>query len=232
MKFLSVLFVFSLFFLCSLYGNAQHSLFTYYGQVEPQQISFQEDVDEALFQQYLSSSGYPWDKKNCSFTVGVCDEREIDEVDSIYWRFVFLTPGFKVFRSFRLECENGYLVGVYNTYHGQNVHICNLDLISYDVLGKIIQRTSFPIFQSGFFFATDTCPVAYQKKGGLLYIENGFAVFNYESVRLCTPEMTKGSLHEDLHLDETRSEKKRYVYKIKDDARLTLFQTSDIEISH
>lgn len=212
---------------CSLQCLAQQKPFTYCGLVEPQQISFGVTSDVVLFQQYLSSIGYPLKKDTCSLYVNFVNEYTQKELDSAFGGFAFIVPGFQVFPAFRLDCTDGYVVGLYHTYHSIKVEICNLDVMSYDKYGRILERTTFPLFQTGYFYTQDSCHIAYQSKGGVLNIENGVVFFEYESSRCCTPEMAKGELYAD-DVKVVRRERQKYVYEIGDNACLVLKSVSDI----
>lgn len=212
----------------SLQCVAQRKPFTYCGIVEPQQISFGETSDDVLFQQYLSSFGFPFKKDTSSLYVNFVNEYTQTELDSVFFKFAFIVPGFQVFPAFRLDCPDGYVVGLYHTYHSIKVDICNLDVMSYDKNGRVLERTTFPLLQKGYFLTQDSCHIAYQSKGGVLNIENGIVFFEYESSRCCTPEMEKGELYAD-DIKEVHREKRRYVYAIGYDARLIPVFVSDIE---
>ena len=67
---------------CSLQCVAQQKPFTYCGLVEPQQISFGVTNDVVLFQQYLSSIGFPLKKDTCSLYVNLFHEYTQNELDS------------------------------------------------------------------------------------------------------------------------------------------------------
>lgn len=216
------------FILMSLQSNAQQKLFSYYGNVEPSQRSFAKQENPELFQEFLSSIGVHCRKNSCSIRLGGFNEQTQQELDSTYWKYAFVLPGFKVFPAFMLKCRNGYMAGIYSTYNGYRVTIYNLDLISYDKKGNILEKTSFPIHQHGFFPTQDSCFIAYQICGGLLYVENGVITYEFESSRCCTPEMEKGELYAD-DVKTVIREKRKYVYKITDDACLIPVAVSNIE---
>ena len=212
---------------CYLPCVAQQKPFTYFGIVEPQQISFGETSDDVLFQQYLSSFVFPFKKDTCSLYVNFVNEYNQKELDSIFFKFVVIVPGFQSFPAFRIDCLDGYVIGLYHTYHSIKVEICNLDVMSYDKYGRILERTTFPLFQTGYFYTQDSCHIAYQSKGGVLNIENGVVFFEYESSRCCTPEMAKGELYAD-DVKVVRRERRKYVYEIGDNACIVLKSVSDI----
>lgn len=213
---------------CYLQCVAQQKPFTYFGIVEPQQISFGETSDDVLFQQYLSSFVFPFKKDTCSLYVNFVNEYNQKELDSIFFKFAVIVPGFQPFPAFRIDCPDGYVVGLYHTYHSIKVDICNLDVMSYDKNGRVLERTTFPLFQTGYFLTQDSCRIAYQSKGGVLNIENGVVFFEYESSRCCTPELLKGEIYAD-DMKKVHREKRRHVYTIGKDARLVKVFMSDIE---
>ena len=211
----------------SIRCNAQERLFSYYGDVEPYIMSLMNNNDDVLFRRYLSSFDIQEKSKNAAISIGVFNEQMKKELDSAYWQYAFITPGFKVFPSFRLECKDGFLVGLYSTYHTYRTTIYNLDMVSYDKNGRIREKVSFPIFQTGFFCTQDSCILAYQNLGGILNIQKEVVSFEYESSRCCTHEMTRGELYAD-DVKVVRREKRKYVYKIGDDACLVLISVSGI----
>ena len=213
-------FVLLIILVASIHGHAQERLFSYYGNVEPHAISFMGNYDDGeLFQQYLSSFSIHEKCNKARISIGVIDEHSLKELDSAYWMYAFFTPGFKLYPYFQLKCKDGYLVGLYSAYHSYRTTIYNLDVVSYDKTGRLREKISFPIFQSGFFVTQDSCLIAYQNLGGVLYIENGTVTFNYESSRCCTPEVNRGELFADDD-KEVRIERRKYIYKIGNNACL------------
>lgn len=212
----------------SVQGHTQERLFSYYGNVEPHTMSFMDRYDDGeLFQQYLSSFSIQEKCNKARISIGVFNERNSKELDSAYWMYVFFTPGFKIYPSFQIKCKDGYLVGLYSAYHSYRTTIYNLDVVSYDKTGRIKEKISFPIFQSGYFVTQDSCHIAYQNLGGVLDIENGIVTFNYESTRCCTPEIARGELFAD-DVKDVRGERRKYIYKIGNNACLVPISTVDL----
>lgn len=212
----------------SLHCNAQQQLFSYYGNVEPRSISFMDrDEGDELFQCYLSSFDIREKSKEATIYIGMFNDQNKKELDSAYWRYAIVNPGFKTFPAFVLDCKDGYLVGLHVAYRSYRSYVYNLDIMSYDKKGKIKEKMSFPIFHTGFFSTEDSCLIAYQILGGVLTIEKGKAIFEYDSSRCCTPEVAKCELYADDVKDVWR-EKRKYVYEIGDNARLILVSVSDI----
>ena len=204
----------------SIRCHAQNRLFSYYGDAVPHTTSFIDRNDDGeLFQQYLSSFSINEKCNKAKLSIGVFNELNTKELDSAYWMYAFITPGFKLYPSFILKCKDGYLAGLYSTYHAYKSIIYNLDVVAYDKTGRIKEKTSFPIFQAGYFATEDSCHIAYQLKGGVLYIENGIVTFDYESSRCCAPEVAKGELYAD-DTKEVIRERQKYIYKIGDNACL------------
>jgi hypothetical protein len=191
-------------------------------------VSFEKSGHPMLFQQFLSIFEIQGKLGECVFEASSYDGWHKKEVEMKYWEYCCKEPGFKIFPCFRIDCSDGYLVGVYSVFFSQKAWIYNLNVISYDKTGKILEKNSFPFWQYGFFGTQDSCEVAYQSSGGQLYIKNEIIRFEYSSIRYCTQEMSEGITHSH-NPNEGRREKRQYVYKIGDDARLSLVSVSDID---
>lgn len=211
--------------------TAQQEPFSYYGHVAPHQITFRGDTNLALFHQYLTSFVVQGKKDVFSTYVGVFDEQSKTELDSNYWQYVFMVPGFKVFPAFKIDCMDGYLIGLYLAFHSYKATKYNLDIVSYDTEGRIVERTTFPLLQIGFYPTQDSCIIAYHSLGGLLCIDKGVLTYKYESSRFCTPEMVNGVLYEHEALD-VEKESKQYIYKIGDNACLIPVSESNVDAIH
>lgn len=208
--------------------NAQQDVFSYYGNLEPCRVSFENNGQSMLFQQFLSIFEIHGELDGWVFEATAYDGWHKEEVEMKYWKYCCKEPGFQIYPCFRMDCRDGYLVGVYSVFFSQRAWIYNLYVISYDKTGEILEKNTFPFWQYGFFGTQDSCKIAYQSSGGQLYIENGTIRFEYSSIRCCTPEMSKGITYSH-NPKEVRSEKRQYVYKIGADARLTLISVSDID---
>lgn len=221
-------------FICLVFGlspfncNAQQEVFSYYGSLEPCRVSFEKNSQPMLFQQFLSTFEIQGKLGEWAFEATSYDGWHKEEVEMKYWEYCCKEPGFKIYPCFRMDCRDGYLVGIYSVFFSQRAWIYNLNLISYDKTGRILEKNSFPFWQYGYFGTQDSCDVAYQSSGGQLYIKNEIIRFEYSSSRLCTPEMSEGVVYSH-DPKEVRREKRQYVYKIGDDARLSLVSVSDID---
>ncbi len=207
---------------------AQTEPFTYCGQLMPSRTFFQENGDWNLFKQYLSLFDIHDKKNKVSFDIYYYDPPE-KELDSIYWRYIVRVPGFKVFPGIRVDCKNGYLVGLCSIFDSYRTTLCNWDFITYDKEGRMLERISFPVMNNAFYWdKQDTCTMADFLCVGKINILKGSFVYEYTSLRFCAPEMARGVFYE-YHEGTKKNEEKVYMYKIDDDARLILVSESELE---
>ena len=203
---------------------SQEDLYGPYGNVMPCQKEYRFAPNSALFRRFVYSIGYVWDKNECAFFPGFPNCQYDNELDSIYMQFADIIPGFKVYPEFVVDCGQGYIIGL-NYYYGNfKTVIINLELRSFDYRGNLLQKTTFPVLHHGYFYTRDTCPCAFLDCGGEVKVIDGHVIFDYSSLRICTPEI--GVVKEDWG-NGNSERKKKYVYIIKNDARLVLVSETE-----
>lgn len=205
-------------------SKAQQPLFSYCGPLEPSQVRCCQNDNVELFREYLSLFKVNGKQKRSQIDSFEWWNPKWEPIDSQYEQFVFKVPGFFVYPAFRIDCKNGFLVGLKNGYACDKMRLYYVDLVSYDKSGRIIGRTTLPTFQMANFHTDDSCGYSYQQLLSRLDIENGLIIFEFGTLRACYSDLERA----DTIISETIvKEGRKYVYRIEDDASLTLISATE-----
>lgn len=64
-------------------------------------------------------------------------------LDAKYEKILMSVPFFKSYPAFRIDCPNGYVLGIYNMFHNGHSWISYLDMLSFDLHGRMRSRVSW-----------------------------------------------------------------------------------------
>jgi len=133
---------------------------------------------------------------------------DVAALDAKYERIILSTPVFVSFPAFRVDCPNGFVLGILNHYNNHQSIVSYLDVLSYNLKGKMISKISFAWHNIATYLMDDERSLQKFQLGGIVNIVNG--EINYSVDQRCW-------------IDEISSYSKSfYRYKIQDDATLKL----------
>lgn len=129
-------------------------------------------------------------------------------LDAKYEKMLMMVPFFKSYPAFRIDCPNGYVLGIFNYYPNRN-WLSYLDILSFDLHGRMVSRFSWA--ESG----VDFFPLENTETDQTAQILSSTKIVNGE----ISYEYIKRSF---IAGEATFVESAVYRYKIQDDATLKL----------
>lgn len=131
------------------------------------------------------------------------------QLGSKYEKILMSVPFFKIYPAFRIDCPNGYVLGIYNHYINQQSLVNYLDLLSFDLKGRMISRISLAKLNLATYVMDDFKTSQKYQLISSTNIVNGEINYFVDQRSYISGEIT-------THSECT------YLYKIQDDATLKL----------
>ena len=180
------------------------------GRTDPIETTFAQD--SILFSELLSEFSMRCQQYDTLFQAewfNPLNNPERVPLDSKYEKILMSVPFFKIYPAFRIDCPNGYVLGIYNHYINQQSIVNYLDLLSFDFKGKITSRTSLAKFNLATYVMDDFETTQNYQLISSTNIVNGEIIYSVDQRSYISGEIT-------THSECT------YLYKIQDDATLKL----------
>lgn len=178
------------------------------GNTAPRETSFA--IDSILFSEFLSEFSvrcqqydtlHQWFNR-MRYTHQV-------PLDSKYEKILVSVPFFHAYPAFRIDCPNGYILGIYNVYSYYGSSISHLDILSFNLHGNMTSRCSWAEFGVGKYYLDDKKTVCDSQVISSTEVANGEIRYSF----------TQSSY---IDGEATSVESSVYRYKIQDDATLKL----------
>lgn len=180
------------------------------GKTDPIETTFVQD--SILFSELLSEFPMRCQQYDTLFQAewfNPLNNPERVQIDSKYEKILMSVPFFKIYPAFRIDCPNGYVLGTYNHYFNQQSQVDYLDLLSFDLKGRMISRTTLAKFNLATYVMDDFKTTQNYQLISSTNIVNGEIIYSVDQRSYISREITS-------HSECT------YLYKIQDDATLKL----------
>ena len=184
-------------------------------RTEPVETIFTQD--SVLFSEFLSEFTTRCQQYDTLFDAVWINNPNKLPLNTRYEKILPTMPLFEVYPAFRIDCPNGYVLGIYNVLRiyndqtGQKSFVSYLDILSYTHLGGFASRLSLALDYVNSYLMDDSGTwYLYQIIGGA-DVMNGEIHYSFDQRRFVNRELV------------THSESV-YIYKIQDDATLKLVE--------
>ncbi|MBP5515435.1 MAG: hypothetical protein J6X86_00655 [Bacteroidales bacterium] len=202
-----------LFFLSVYATTASAQKYDVPKRTEPNETTFTQD--KVLFSELLSEFSVQRQQYDTLFQAVWFNNPDKVPLNIKYEKIMVTTPLFEIYPAFRIDCPNGYVLGIYSIleiYNHQTKtksYASYLDILSYTLQGGFISRLSLALGYINDYKMDDSeTRYLYQIIGGA-DIMNGEIHYGYDQ---------RGFVNRDL----TTHSQSTYKYKIQDDATLRL----------
>ena len=180
------------------------------GRTDPIETKFAQD--SILFSEFLSEFSMRCQQYDTLLQpewYNPLNNPERVPIDSKYDKILMSVPFFKIYPAFRMDCPNGYVLGIYNHYINQQSVVNYLDLLSFDLKGRMISRTSLAKYNLATYVMDDFKTSQNYQLISSINIINGELNYFVDQRSYISGKITS-------HSECT------YLYKIQDDATLKL----------
>lgn len=180
-------------------------------RTRPVETTFTQD--SVLFSELLSEFATRCQKYDTLFDAVWVNNPYKISLNSKYEKILPAMPLFEIYPAFRIDCPDGYVLGIYNVLRIYNdktkiiSYASYLDILSYTSIGGFVSRLSLVLGYLNSYAMHDSERWCSSQITGTANIMNGEILYEYTQIMFIDGELT------------TRSES-TYVYKIQDDATL------------
>lgn len=175
--------------------------------------------NNALFSEFLSGFPTIYQQYDTLWQAVWFNNPNKVPVDNKYKKMLMAVPFFDIYQAFRIDCTNGYILGIYNTLSIYNIQIetqsfvSYLDILTYTSKGELTSRLSLALnYIKSYFTDNSMILQKYQLIGGV-DIMNSEVHYGYDQRWFANREPITHSISKYIYTKFTMTQLSNYYQK-------------------